>query len=101
MQGIFERADLRSRQLWFPGFPARPLFNSAYHISSRSKCQRSRDGAGSKAMGQPRIVQTGSRGGLLADEPDFSIVLGGPLYQLYIRTRLARPPLELLIRRVL
>jgi hypothetical protein len=28
-------------------------------------------------------------------------VLGGPLYQLYLRTRLARPPLELLRRRVL
>ena len=52
-------------------------------------------------MGQPRIVQPGPQGGLLADEPDFSIVLGGPLYQLYLRTRLARPPLELLIRRVL
>jgi hypothetical protein len=32
---------------------------------------------------------------------DFSLVLGGPLYQLYLRTRLARPPLELLHRRVL
>jgi hypothetical protein len=28
-------------------------------------------------------------------------VLGGPLYQLYLRTRLARPPLELLHRRIL
>jgi hypothetical protein len=32
---------------------------------------------------------------------DFSLVLGGPLYQLYLRTRLARPPLELLRRRIL
>lgn len=31
---------------------------------------------------------------------DFSLVLGGPLYQLYLRTRLARPPLELLHRRI-
>jgi hypothetical protein len=31
---------------------------------------------------------------------DFSLVLGGPLYQLYLRTRLARPPLELLKRRI-
>jgi hypothetical protein len=31
---------------------------------------------------------------------DFSLVLGGPLYQLYLRTRLTRPPLELLRRRV-
>jgi hypothetical protein len=34
-------------------------------------------------------------------ESDFSITLGGPLYQLYIRTRLAREPLELLVRRAL
>jgi len=32
---------------------------------------------------------------------DFSLVLGGPLYQLYLRTRLARPSLELLRRRIL
>jgi hypothetical protein len=32
---------------------------------------------------------------------DFSLVLGGPLYQLYLRTRLARAPLELLRRRIL
>ncbi len=32
---------------------------------------------------------------------EFSLVLGGPLYQLFLRTRLARPPLELLRRRVL
>src|SRR5215467_7538229 len=32
---------------------------------------------------------------------DFSFVLGGPLYQLYLRTRLARPPLELLHRRII
>lgn len=31
---------------------------------------------------------------------DFSVVLGGPLYQLYLRTRLARPPLELVWRRI-
>jgi hypothetical protein len=34
------------------------------------------------------------------DEPDFSLVLGGPLYQLWLRSRLARPPLDLLHRRV-
>jgi hypothetical protein len=32
---------------------------------------------------------------------DFSLVLGGPLYQLFLRTRLVRPPLELLRRRIL
>ena len=31
---------------------------------------------------------------------DFSLVLGGPLYQLFLRTRLIRPPLDLLYRRV-
>ena len=32
---------------------------------------------------------------------DFSLVLGGPLYQLYLRAHLSAPPLELLRRRVL
>jgi hypothetical protein len=32
--------------------------------------------------------------------PDFSLVLGGPLYQLFLRTRLARAPLDLLYRRM-
>jgi hypothetical protein len=32
--------------------------------------------------------------------PDFSLVAGGPLYQLYLRTRMARPPLDLLHRRM-
>jgi hypothetical protein len=32
--------------------------------------------------------------------PDFSLVLGGPLYQLFLRTRMARPPLDLLYRRM-
>jgi hypothetical protein len=34
-------------------------------------------------------------------EPDFSVVLGGPLYQFYLRTRLARPPIDLVGRRVI
>lgn len=33
--------------------------------------------------------------------PDFSPVLGGPLYQLYLRTGIVRPPLGRLARRVL
>ena len=37
----------------------------------------------------------------LADPPDFSLVLGGPLYQLYRRGRLATPHLELLGRRII
>ena len=31
---------------------------------------------------------------------EFSLVLGGPLYQLFLKTRLARPPLHLLHRRM-
>jgi hypothetical protein len=37
----------------------------------------------------------------LRKEPDFSLVLGGPLYQLYLRSGLAQPPLWLLPRRVI
>jgi hypothetical protein len=36
-----------------------------------------------------------------ADSTDFSLVLGGPLYQLFVRSGLAAPPLDLLRRRVL
>ena len=36
-----------------------------------------------------------------ADPTDFSLVLGGPLYQLFLRSGLAKPPLDLLQRRVL
>src|SRR5437867_1729059 len=38
--------------------------------------------------------------GLLESDSDFSLVLGGPLYQLYLRIHLSRPPLGLLRRRV-
>src|SRR5260370_23972587 len=41
-----------------------------------------------------------SRGVPSAPE-DFSLSVGGPLYQIYLRTRLARPPLELLRRRII
>jgi hypothetical protein len=34
-------------------------------------------------------------------DPEFSVVLGGPLYQLYMRTHLMRPALQLMGRRVL
>jgi hypothetical protein len=33
-------------------------------------------------------------------EPDFSLVLGGPLYQLWLHSRLVRPPLDFLHRRI-
>jgi hypothetical protein len=35
------------------------------------------------------------------ESPDFSLVLGGPLYQLFKKTHLAGPTLELLRRRIL
>src|SRR5882762_5374663 len=38
---------------------------------------------------------------VLTGETDFSLVLGGPLYQLYLRAKLARPPLELVWRRAI
>lgn len=38
---------------------------------------------------------------IMENDNDFSIVLGGPLYQLYLRTRLTKPPLGLLARRVI
>jgi len=33
--------------------------------------------------------------------PDFSLVLGGPLYQIYLRSRLVRPPADLVGRRII
>lgn len=47
-------------------------------------------------MSTPKPVEP-----LLKELPDFSLVLGGPLYQLYRRTRLAAPPLDLLRRRII
>ncbi len=52
-------------------------------------------------MAQPEILKPKPAASDLQTQPDFSLVLGGPLYQLYLRTRLARPPLELLVRRML
>ena len=37
---------------------------------------------------------------LREEDTDFTLVLGGPLYQLYLRTKLAKPTLELVFRRV-
>src|SRR5215469_4825951 len=37
----------------------------------------------------------------VTDQIDFSLALGGPLYQLYLRTKLVRPSLELLLRRII
>ena len=35
------------------------------------------------------------------DTLDFSLMLGGPLYQLFLRLRMAKPPLDLLTRRMI
>lgn len=51
-------------------------------------------------MGQPEIVRSNPQPKSPWDDPDFSLVLGGPLYQLYLRTRLVQPPLKLLHRRL-
>jgi len=37
---------------------------------------------------------------LSEDEAQFSLVLGGPLYQLYLRCRLVKPPIDLVRRRI-
>ena len=50
-----------------------------------------------KAAHQPTM----SKPPILQEPPDFSLVLGGPLYQIYRRTHLSGPTLELLQRRVL
>lgn len=49
---------------------------------------------------RPKIVPRIPSEGLPRDDPGFSLVLGGPLYQLLLATRLVRPPLHLLARRV-
>jgi hypothetical protein len=54
-----------------------------------------------QAMVQPRVLQLNPKVASSPQEEDFSLVLGGPLYQLYLATRLARPHLELVVRRML
>src|SRR5215813_6422419 len=51
-------------------------------------------------MSQLRIVPPIPDIEKLEDQFDFSVVAGGPLYQLFLRTSLMRPGLELLIRRI-
>src|SRR5215472_7766392 len=38
---------------------------------------------------------------MLAEHPDFSLVLGGPLYQLLLRARMVQPSMDLVQRRIL
>src|SRR5439155_26254739 len=51
-------------------------------------------------MQQAELLKTGMPDRISADTPDFTLVLGGPLYQFYLRTKLARPGLELVPRRI-
>ena len=51
-------------------------------------------------MQQSKLYKANIVSDLLEDVADFSLVLGGPLYQLYLKTRLARQPLDLLRRRI-
>src|SRR6185437_1921330 len=47
-----------------------------------------------------KLEKTDPNEGVLEENHDFSLMLGGPLYQLYLRTRLSTPPLGLVRRRV-
>ena len=44
---------------------------------------------------------TASDDSMLREPSDFSLVLGGPLYQLWLRCGLVRPPMDLLKRRII
>jgi hypothetical protein len=52
-------------------------------------------------MHQPAFRKTVPLREVAQTAPEFSLVLGGPLYQLYLRTRLAKPPIDLVRRRVI
>ena len=57
-------------------------------------------------MRSPEILASGScippvSSNNPAPGDDFSLVTGGPLYRCFLRARLARPPLDLLVRRML
>lgn len=58
-----------------------------------------------KNLSPPGVSATRTPANYVVPWPDadheFSLVLGGPLYQLYLRTRLSTPPLGLLRRRAL
>jgi len=52
-------------------------------------------------MYQPAFRKTVPLKEVAQTAPVFSLVLGGPLYQLYLRTRLAKPPIDLVRRRAI
>ena len=53
-----------------------------------------------RTLGQQSTPLT-SQPPIAPQAPDFSLVLGGPLYQMYLRSRLVRPPADLVERRIL
>ena len=52
-------------------------------------------------MHQPAFHNAGPLKEVPYTAPEFSLVLGGPLYQFYLRTRLAKPPIDLVPRRII
>ena len=50
---------------------------------------------------QAKLDRTDASETVFKIDDDFSLALGGPLYQLYLRTRLSTPPLGLVHRRVI
>jgi hypothetical protein len=51
-------------------------------------------------MQRSELLKASATGDAVEDAGDFSLVLGGPLYQLYLRTKLLKPPLDLVRRRI-
>ena len=55
---------------------------------------------GAEPLGDPRDPATSAASAGAVLPHDFSMVLGGPLYQLFLRMRIVRQPLDLLARRI-
>ena len=52
-------------------------------------------------MQRSKLLKASATGGAAEDTADFSLVLGGPLYQLYLRTTLLKPHLVLSLQTVI
>src|SRR5262249_61823635 len=81
---------------WRGGAPATSVYWPSASRSSACSAARRRRGASAS-----RGVMTKSSPARLSDPHDFSLVLGGPLYQLWRRFFLSGPALELLARRMI
>jgi len=55
----------------------------------------------SSSSGDAPVAERGAATGGAGPADDFSVVLGGPLYQLLLRAGIVRPPLDLLARRII